>query len=97
MSEENEIVTNNCVHCGAKIDKSKTYCPQCGKLVIKIKPTEKQPTVIKKEIPTRTCSNCGSHITSSVLEQCPICNSKLDKIPKELKSSVSPTPQKKRA
>jgi len=92
MSKENNKKTKLkfCVYCGAKLDEEKAYCPKCGKLVIKIKApfkeSEKKVTdkVIQekeKKIISRKCSGCGSVINSPILEQCPICNTKLEKLP----------------
>ena len=94
MSEEKEKpqVTRFCVYCGTTIQKNTAYCPnpKCGKLVIHIKPSENNidqakpiPKLIKKEPISRKCSNCGSIITSNILEQCPICDSRLEKIPEQ--------------
>ena len=91
MSKENEKhpITKFCVYCGNNIQKNATYCPnpKCGKLVINIKPNEQiinQTKPLSKPIKTepisRKCSNCGSIITSNILEQCPICDSRLEKI-----------------
>ncbi len=88
-----------CVHCGATVDTNQTYCPRCGKLVLKMKSEkidiieDSTPKKVKKII-SRKCPGCGSIITSAILEQCPICNTKLDKLSKEQKLSVSQVPQK---
>ncbi|MFX1310849.1 MAG: zinc-ribbon domain-containing protein, partial [Promethearchaeota archaeon] len=92
MSKENdkESKLKFCVYCGAKLDEEKAYCPKCGKLVIKIKPSgEKSEKIIvdktlglkKEKLISRKCSECGSVINSPILEQCPICNAKLEKLP----------------
>ncbi|MHA1472394.1 MAG: CPBP family glutamic-type intramembrane protease [Promethearchaeota archaeon] len=94
MSKENQEhpITKFCVYCGSNIQKDATYCPnpKCGKLVINIKPNEQiidQAKPLLKPINTesisRKCSKCGSVITSNVLEQCPICDSRLEKIPEQ--------------
>ena len=94
MSKENEKpqVAKFCVYCGTTIQKKTAYCPnpKCGKLVINIKPSEDKidlakplPKPIKKEPISRKCSSCGSIITSNILEQCPICDSRLEKIPEQ--------------
>ena len=94
MSKEKEKpqVTRFCVYCGTTIQKNTAYCPnpKCGKLVINIKPSEDNidqakpiAKLIKKEPISRKCSNCGSIITSNILEQCPICDSRLEKIPEQ--------------
>jgi membrane protease YdiL (CAAX protease family) len=91
MSEENEKqrLTKFCVYCGTTIEENNAYCPnpKCGKLVIKIKPSkpssEEQIETLKskkKVVMSRKCSGCGSIITSSILEQCPICDAKLEKV-----------------
>ena len=100
MSKENEKqqIVKHCVYCGALIEESKIYCPKCGKLVVKIEPSKEKSRLQKigakkpqKKIVSRKCSGCGSIITSSVLEQCPICNAKLEKIPKLQKAKSSET------
>ena len=94
MSKETEKpqVTKFCVYCGTTIQEDLAYCPnpKCGKSVVNIKPSKDKidqakpkPKPIKKEPISRKCSNCGSIITSMVLEQCPICDSKLEKIPEQ--------------
>ncbi|MFX0074912.1 MAG: CPBP family intramembrane glutamic endopeptidase [Candidatus Hermodarchaeota archaeon] len=94
MSKKNEKqrLTKYCVYCGTTIEENTAYCPnpKCGKLVIKLKPSEGiseqqaiAPKSKKKEPKSRICSGCGSIITSSVLEQCPLCNTKLEKVPKQ--------------
>ena len=86
MSNENEIKLNYCVYCGEKT-KGQVYCPNCGKLVIqsveklqKEETTEIATSTIRVDI-SRKCSGCGSIITSTILEQCPICNTLLEPIP----------------
>ncbi len=90
--KENPQVARFCVYCGTTIQKNTAYCPnpKCGKLVINIKPSEDNldqakpiTKLIKKEQISRKCSNCGSIITSNILEQCPICDSRLEKIPEQ--------------
>ncbi|MFX1256579.1 MAG: type II CAAX prenyl endopeptidase Rce1 family protein [Promethearchaeota archaeon] len=96
MSEERKSIVKHCVYCGSKLKKGNVYCPNCGKLAI----TEKlsKNAIQKKKIPerpipgekiefSRKCSGCGSIITSRVLEQCPICNTFLEKIPEYYKSA----------
>ena len=94
MSKENEKpqVTKFCVYCGTTIQKNIAYCPnpKCGKSVVNIKPSEDNSKnakhiqkPIKKEPISRKCSSCGSVITSMILEQCPICDSRLEKIPEQ--------------
>ena len=87
--KENPQVARFCVYCGTTIQNNTAYCPnpKCGKLVINIKPSEDNldqakpiTKLIKKEQISRKCSNCSSIITSNILEQCPICDSRLEKI-----------------
>ncbi|MFX1499203.1 MAG: zinc-ribbon domain-containing protein [Promethearchaeota archaeon] len=104
MSDNNEYPeVKYCVHCGARIDKNQIYCPKCGKLVFKVKSskistkstlTEDQSQLKIQESISRKCPKCGSIINSPILEQCPICNSKLEKLPKSQIANVSPSPQK---
>jgi membrane protease YdiL (CAAX protease family)/predicted RNA-binding Zn-ribbon protein involved in translation (DUF1610 family) len=88
-NKDEKLKVKYCVHCGAEINKDKVYCPNCGKLVVKIK-SEPKTKILTKEEPapkslkqqnkmTRTCPGCGSIISSPILEQCPICNTKLEK------------------
>jgi len=42
ISEGDERKGTYCVHCGANIEEGRPYCHNCGKLVLKIKPEEKQ-------------------------------------------------------
>ncbi|TXT59546.1 MAG: CAAX amino terminal protease self-immunity [Promethearchaeota archaeon] len=79
MSETKEERT--CPSCGAKVPKSNVYCPKCGKLVVKEKPKKAK----RGKQYVRECPGCGSTITSSVLEQCPICNTRLEKVPESKK------------
>ncbi|MHA2287509.1 MAG: CPBP family glutamic-type intramembrane protease [Promethearchaeota archaeon] len=106
MSEENEkqSIAKFCVYCGTTIEDNTAYCPNpnCGKLVIKINPsdikTETQKTTPKlkqKEVKSRKCSGCGSIITSSILEQCPICDTKLEKISGQKDAAQDAKSQKK--
>ena len=96
--DENPQVTKFCVYCGTTIQENIAYCPnpKCGKSVVNIKPSEDNikkakpiPKPIKKEPISRKCSNCGSIITSMVLEQCPICDSRLEKIPENEIATLS--------
>lgn len=95
MSKENnsESKIKYCVHCGAKVGESEIYCPNCGKLVVKLSDSKPEVTSLrlKSSKLTRTCPGCGSIITSSVLEQCPICNTILEKVPKDIKLEESET------
>ncbi len=92
MSKENESeqLIKYCVHCGAKVDKKETYCPKCGKLVINLKSKKEiseggkisrgSESLGYNKI-SRKCAGCGSIITSTVLDQCPICSSLLEPLP----------------
>jgi len=94
MSKESYQKIKHCVHCGANIEENETYCPECGKLVIKVKSSKKTVKSIypqKLEI-SRKCSGCGSIITSIVLDQCPICNTPLERIPEIKKASIQEKP-----
>ncbi len=94
MSKENKKKINYCVYCGSNVDENETYCPKCGKLVIKIKPGKKIPqtkTTQELEV-SRTCAGCGSVITSTILDQCPICNTKLEKIAEIKKAAIQKKP-----
>jgi len=100
MSDNNKKPeVKHCVHCGASVDINQTYCPRCGKLVLKMKSEkidlieESTPLKVKKSI-SRKCPGCGSIITSFILEQCPICNTKLEKLSKDQKQDASQVPQK---
>ncbi len=106
MSKENEKqpIAKFCVYCGATIKEDIAYCPnpKCGKLVINIKPSEdsldkqvSKPELTKKEVISRKCSGCGSIITSSILEQCPLCDTKLEKIAEQKSGTQDEKPQRK--
>ncbi len=106
MSNEDEKlpIAKFCVYCGTTIEEDIAYCPnpKCGKLVINIKPSEdslqkqrKKPELLEKEVISRKCSGCGSVITSSMLEQCPICDTKLEKISEQKGVAQDKKPQKK--
>ncbi|MFX0041719.1 MAG: type II CAAX prenyl endopeptidase Rce1 family protein [Candidatus Hodarchaeota archaeon] len=96
MNENKEKRVQYCVFCGKYIEEGRTYCPNCGKLVLKLKPGEKQvpkrPITAPKPQITRKCSGCGSIITSSVLDQCPICNTVLEKISEQKKLIIQKKP-----
>ncbi|MFX1410646.1 MAG: type II CAAX prenyl endopeptidase Rce1 family protein [Promethearchaeota archaeon] len=89
-----------CVFCGKYIEEGKIYCPNCGKLVLKIKPEKeigqqqpiRGPIVDEKIRIVRKCPGCGSIITSNILEQCPICNSVLGKISEQKKEAIQKKP-----
>ncbi|MHA2390333.1 MAG: CPBP family glutamic-type intramembrane protease [Promethearchaeota archaeon] len=100
MSEEKKKEIKYCVYCGSDVGKSETYCPSCGKLIIKLKegrislPTReiKKPISIKKAEISRKCPGCGSIINSTVLNQCPICNTELEKISEVKKAAIKKKP-----
>lgn len=100
MPESNEKKAKYCVYCGSYVEEGRTYCPNCGKLVLKLKPEEKKvkqqivkrPAVSEKMQITRKCPGCGSIITTSVLDQCPICNTILEKIPEQKKIMIQKKP-----
>lgn len=87
MSKNNENRIKYCVYCGADVG-NETYCPNCGKLVVKLNGTKelqkphiiKTPPLIQKVEVSRKCPGCGSIVTSTILDQCPICNTTLEKI-----------------
>jgi membrane protease YdiL (CAAX protease family) len=94
MSEDKQRKIKYCVYCGSEVEKDRTYCPNCGKLVIKIaqeKQISKPQTIQKLEF-SRKCPSCGSVITSTVLDQCPICNTALEKISEVRKSIIQKKP-----
>jgi len=90
-----------CVHCGDKVYHGQIYCPSCGKLNLAVKqdrdstqrkkPYRRQPVQVRRDI-SRKCSGCGSVISSTILEQCPICDELLEVIPEEQKKA-SQAPQ----
>ncbi len=94
MLKENQKKIKYCVFCGADVAENKTYCPNCGKLIIKIVPGKmiSKPQSLLKEESSRKCPNCGSIITSTVLDQCPICNTELEKISEIRKAIVQKKP-----
>ena len=94
MSKESKKKIKYCVFCGADIAESKTYCPNCGKLIIKIDSGKKKSELrpISKLDFSRKCPNCGSIITSTILDQCPICDTELEKISEIKKAIVQKKP-----
>jgi len=97
MSQEDKKKIKYCVYCGVEVEKNKTYCPNCGKLVLKLKESEKphipsKPGPMKKTEVSRKCSGCGSVITSPILDQCPICNTTLEKLPESAKVTIQKKP-----
>ncbi len=94
MSKHTESKIKYCVYCGSLIEENKTYCPKCGKLVLKVESTKKTPKVrpIQKLDISRKCPGCGSIITSTILDQCPICNAELEKLPEVKKAAIQKKP-----
>ncbi len=95
MLKENNPKIKHCVHCGAKVEeKFETYCPECGKLIIKVKSIKKivKPISPQKLDISRKCSGCGSTVTSTILEQCPICNTELERISEITKAFIQKKP-----
>ncbi len=94
--DPSEKIINFCVYCGTRVEENQVYCPKCGKLVFKAeankaepysKPTHPEIRPQEKGQFSRKCSGCGSIILSDVLEQCPICNALLEKVPERLKAA----------
>ena len=89
-----ERTVKYCVHCGDRVYQGQIYCPRCGKLNLQMKPTregiqqkptdQKKPILIKRDI-SRKCTGCGSVISSTILEQCPICDELLEPVSDEHK------------
>ncbi|MHA1804470.1 MAG: zinc-ribbon domain-containing protein [Promethearchaeota archaeon] len=96
--KEETIALDFCPHCGQQVDPSATYCKHCGKLVIKVKPSERTSTLDSHVISnqageiSRKCPGCGSIINSKILEQCPICDAILPKLPEHVKAPPEPKP-----
>lgn len=83
-----------CPYCHAKLNAKQIYCSECGRLMPSPKRKDTQGAILsqpgaiiraKKEEYQRTCSGCGSIITSTILDQCPICNAKLEPLPPQVK------------
>jgi membrane protease YdiL (CAAX protease family)/predicted RNA-binding Zn-ribbon protein involved in translation (DUF1610 family) len=99
MSKNNEKTIKYCVYCGADVGEE-TYCPNCGKLVIKLNGRKKpkrprsiyKPNSIQKAEISRKCPGCGSIVTSTILDQCPICNTMLEKISEAKKELIQRKP-----
>ena len=96
MSKNNETKIKYCVYCGTDVG-DETYCPNCGKLVIKLNGS-KEPkkhqinhklSPIQKVELSRKCPGCGSLITSTILDQCPICNTALEKVSEATKEELA--------
>ncbi|MFX0104920.1 MAG: CPBP family intramembrane glutamic endopeptidase [Candidatus Hodarchaeota archaeon] len=100
MSKDNEKKIKYCVYCGSDVGKSETYCPNCGKLIIKLKNgkiiTEPhifhKPVSVKEAGISRKCPGCGSIITSTIINQCPICNTQLEKVSEGKKAVIQKKP-----
>jgi membrane protease YdiL (CAAX protease family) len=94
MSKNNARKIKYCVFCGSNVEENKIYCPNCGKLIIKLEPGKKisKPKPIQKVEISRKCPKCGSLITSTILNQCPICNTELEKISGVKKTIVQKKP-----
>ena len=94
MTRESFLKIKHCVHCGETVEEFETYCPKCGKLIIKVKPSKKEftPTSSQKLEISRKCSGCGSIITSTIIDQCPICNTDLERISEVRKASIKEKP-----
>ncbi|MHA2280822.1 MAG: CPBP family glutamic-type intramembrane protease [Promethearchaeota archaeon] len=99
MSKNNKKKIKYCVYCGTDVG-NETYCPNCGKLVIKLNGTKERkkpqiiskPTSIQKAEISRVCPGCGSLVTSTVLDQCPICNTVLEKVSETKKELIQKKP-----
>jgi len=99
MSKNNETKIKYCVYCGADAG-DETYCPKCGKLVIKLNGSKepkksqinhKRSSIQKVDI-SRKCPGCGSLVTSTILDQCPICNTVLEKVSEAKKEFIQRKP-----
>ena len=90
MSKETDRSVKHCVYCGSRVYENLVYCDNCGKLIVQIKSEKEKPrleksiTVSAKRDLSRKCPGCGSIITSTVLNQCPICNEILEEIPQHI-------------
>ena len=94
MSKNSKKNIKYCVYCGSDVEKNKTYCPKCGKLVVKIESSKRvmKPTIVEKLEVSRKCSGCGSIITSTIIDQCPICDTTLEKISDVKKAAIQSKP-----
>ena len=94
MSKNSKKNIKYCVYCGSDVEKNKTYCPKCGKLVVKLEPSKRvmKPTKVEKLEVSRKCSGCGSIITSTIINQCPICDTVLEKISDVKKAAIQRKP-----
>jgi len=99
MSNNNDKKIKYCVYCGTDVG-NETYCPNCGKLVIKLNGSKEsnkpqsihRPSSIQKTEISRKCPGCGSLVTSIVLDQCPICDTVLEQIPEARKELLQRKP-----
>ena len=94
MSKNNKKKIKYCVYCGTDVAENKTYCPNCGKLMIKIDSNKKdlKSTKFQKLEISRKCPGCGSIITSTIIDQCPICDTPLEKISEVKKVVIQKKP-----
>ena len=94
MSKNSKKNIKYCVYCGSEVEKNKTYCPKCGKLVVKLEPSTRimTPTKVEKLEDSRKCSGCGSIITSTIIDQCPICDTTLENISDVKKAAIQRKP-----
>ncbi|MHA2180580.1 MAG: CPBP family glutamic-type intramembrane protease [Promethearchaeota archaeon] len=99
MSKNNQKKIKYCVYCGTDVG-NETYCPNCGKLVIELKGSKepekpliisKPASILKAEI-SRKCPGCGSLVTSTILNQCPICDTVLEKSVESKKDLIQKKP-----
>ncbi len=92
MSKEKERFAKYCVYCRARVFEGQVYCDNCGKLIVRIKSDNEKPKIKEKPLSplkhdiSRKCSGCGSVITSTVLKQCPICDTVLEELPEHIKT-----------
>ncbi|MHA2086793.1 MAG: hypothetical protein ACW972_00865, partial [Promethearchaeota archaeon] len=99
MSKNNKKEIKYCVYCGTDVG-TETYCPKCGKLVIKLNGSKElkksqiiyKPTSIQQSEISRKCPGCGSLVTSTILDQCPICDTVLEKISETNKALIQKKP-----
>lgn len=94
MNDDKERNVDHCPYCGAKTIPNTPYCPECGKSIKKAmntKPNKQGPKYqreggkLKEGKYQRRCPGCGSLISSNILEQCPICNTRLESVPESVK------------
>ncbi len=99
MSKNNGKKIKYCVYCGVDVG-NEIYCPNCGKLVIKLNGSKNsnssriiyKPDSIQKADISRKCPGCGSIVTSTILDQCPICDAALEKISEARKELIQRKP-----